>query len=81
MARDVIKKLTEREVMLVVQGAQRVEAAQQAHQNAQAGANMAVSQYFESLELLTGDEEPHPQSRTVRFRGVLLDGQADGETA
>ena len=68
----IIRKLNKRELELVMQAAQRVEAAQNAHRQAQAQAQLLSSQYLECIELLTGDSDPSSLSvdieRKVIFR-------------
>ena len=63
MARLVLKKLSKRELEILVQHAQNVAQAQAAVQQAQQTAQMFQAQYFSALELTTGD--PNPQSIDV----------------
>ncbi len=71
MARIVIRKLSERELELLVFAGQRFEQANQAMTQAQNNAQMFQSQYLESLELLTGDKDPSTLTVDAENREVF----------
>ncbi len=71
MARKVLKKLSKREVEILVQHAENVGQAQAAVKQAQQTAAMFQGQYFDALELATGDPNPQTIDVDIKAREVF----------